>query len=381
MKINKFFSILLLSALAMPVFTACDSDTDSNPVFHEASTFVLNESAYAANNTYSLGVSGTTIDLTCNQPDYGFPVATTYAVQAAFDNSFAEGSFVEMSSTFNNTRISIDASELNTSLVELWNTMHEGEDVPTEATSIYIRLRAVVTGQTIGNSISNVICLPKVLMSTSVDTLTPPEFMWLAGTMSEWGWVNMAPVYGLEGQYYRVVYFADGGSFKFGTKENEWLGFSEPRLTLNDNANAGVSEDGDGNIVIGKGGWYLITMKTAVKGKDYAFTMNIDPAKVYIIGACEGGNWSMMESWMFTDSGNGTLVSPPLAAAGEVRMCVDAGLDWWRTEFTLKGNEIYYRDLNIVNNWAEDAGSEFSIAGTAGMVIELDFNNGTGSTK
>lgn len=381
MKIKTFFHKWLLAAFSFMALTACNSDTDSNPIFHEAPEFHLNESAYAANNTYSLGIQGSTIDLTCNQPDYGFPVATTYAVQAAFDNAFAEGKFIELGSMFNNTRIRVDASELNASLIELWNTLHEEQELPTEAVSVYIRLRAVVTGQNIGNSLSNAICLPRVQISAAVTTLPLPENMWLAGTMSNWSWIKAAPVYGLEGQYYRVVYLADGGNFKFGTKENEWLGFSDPRLTLNDNANAGLSENEDGNIVVSKGGWYLITMKTAVKGKEYAFTINVAPAKVYVIGACEGGNWALTSDWMFTDSGRGTLISPPLAAAGELRMCVDAGLDWWRTEFTLKGNEIYYRDLNIVNNWAEDAGAEYSVAGTAGMVIELDFNNGTGTAN
>lgn len=89
----------------------------------------------------------------------------------------------------------------------------------------------------------------------------------------------------------------------------------------------------------------------------------------------------MLDEWQFTDSGKGTLVSPALAAAGEVRMCIDAGIDWWRTEFTLKDGEIYYRDLNIVDNWEADTGAEYSIKGTPGMVIELDFNKGTGSTK
>lgn len=380
---KKFFNILLLSALTLPFFTACDSDTDSNPIFHEASSFVLNESAYAANNVYNLGVSGSTVQLTCNQPDYGFPVATTYNVQVAFDETFTEGNFVELGSAFYNTRIEVDAAELNTSLVELWNTVHEGEDIPTEPVSTYVRLRAGVTGQSIGNSLSNVICLPKVLMSTSTDGLTVPEFMYLAGTMSDWSFVKMAKVFGLDGQYYRVVYLADGGSFKFGTKENEYLGYNDPRLTVVDDAEAGVSGDNDdANIQVTKGGWYLITMKTAVKGKDYAFTLTLAPAKVYVLGACAAETWAMSEDWRFTDSGNGTLVSPPLSGSGEVRMCVDAGLDWWRTEFTFeKGSTLYFRNVDIPANWAENVGADYSIAGSAGMVIEIDFNKGTGVAK
>lgn len=380
---KKFFNILLLSALILPSFTACDSDTDSNPIFHEASSFVLNESAYAANNVYNLGVSGSTVQLTCNQPDYGFPVATTYTVQVALDETFTEGSFVELGTAFNSTRIGIDAAELNASLTELWSTVHEGEDIPTEPISAYVRLRAVATGQSIGNSMSNVICLPKVLISTSADALTVPEFMFLAGTMSDWSFVRMAKVFGLEGQYYRVVYLADGGSFKFGTKENEYLGYNDPRLTVVDNADAGVSGDNDdANIQVSKGGWYVLTMRTVVRGNDYEFTLTFAPAKVYVLGACAGDTWAMSESWMFTDSGNGTLVSPPLSGSGEVRMCVDAGLDWWRTEFTLeRGSTLYFRSVDIPTNWAENVGADYSVAGSAGMVIEIDFNKGTGVAK
>lgn len=381
MKINKYFSILLLSALTLPTFMACDSDTDSNPVFHEAPTFVLNEPAYAPNNTYNLAVPGATVQLTCNQPDYGFPVATTYFVQVAFDNEFTEANYVELGSTFNNTKVAIEASELNASLLELWNTVHEGEEIPTEPQSIYVRLRAVVTGQTIGNSLSNVINLPKVLMTADVVSLELPEYMYLAGTMSEWKFVKMAKVYGLNGQYFRVVYLEDGGSFKFGTKDGEWLGYTDSRLTIVDNANAGVSDDG-GNIKLAKGGWYTIAIKTAVKNKDYAFTMTISPAAVYVTGACADGKWEKLDEWKFTASDKGTLVSHALTAAGEVRMFVDAGFDWWRTEFTLeKGSTIYYREVDIPDNWATNVGSDYSIAGTVGMVIELDFNKGTGSTK
>lgn len=266
---NKFFNILLISALTLPFFTACESDTDSNPLFHEATEFVLNEPVYAANNTYNLGIAGTTVQLNCNQPDYGFPVATTYAVQVAFDEMFEEGNYLELGSTFTNTNIAIDAAELNSSLLELWSTVNEDTDVPTEAISVYVRLRAVVTGQSIGNILSNVVCLPKVQISADASTLTVPEYMWLAGTMSDWGWVTMAPVYGLEGQYYRVVYLENNGEFKFGTKEGEWLGYTDSRLEIIDNASAGVSgENNDANIQVSKGGWYLITMKTAVKGKD-----------------------------------------------------------------------------------------------------------------
>ena len=70
----------------------------------------------------------------------------------------------------------------------------------------------------------------------------------------------------------------------------------------------------------------------------------------------------------------------------EVRMCINPnpqwGGDWWAHEFTLKdGTEIFYRDKDMPTNWAETYGAEYSLQGSPGKVITLDFNNGTGEIK
>lgn len=87
---------------------------------------------------------------------------------------------------------------------------------------------------------------------------------------------------------------------------------------------------------------------------------------------------------MFTvpEDQSGEFKSPALTAAGEVRMCIKADTDWWRLEFTLKnGSEIFYRENNAVNSGWTDLGPEYSIAGTPGQVISLNFTEGTGSVK
>lgn len=392
MKTNKILTMLWLAVLALPFFTACDSDTDSNPIFHEAPTFVLNESAYAINNTYDLSTANTTVTITCNQPDYGFPVATTYIVQLAFEAEafdMGEDNFTELGTQFNNTRISIDANELNTTLGELYNSLHEGEDLPTNPVAVYIRLRAIVTGQTIGNSISNVICLPSVLMSPA-QTLALPEHMWLAGSMNGWEHKPMPQVHGLNGQYYMIIRLEDNGQFKFGTKEGEWLGANDSRLTIVNNTSGNVEDDGSDNhnINFSKGGWYVIHWKTVVKGTDYAFTMTVSEAKVYLIGSCVNqDSWGFSDEFIFTEStdeeGNAVLVSPMLPTDNEVRMAVNAGIDgidWWRTEFTLEsGATIVYRDSehNCDNNWSGDVGAKYSIS-APGKKIQMNFNAGTG---
>ena len=82
---KKISNILLAVTFALPLFTACETDNDSNPILNEPDTFTLNTPAYAANNVYDLK-NAQTVELTCSQPDYGFPAATTYTVQASFEH-------------------------------------------------------------------------------------------------------------------------------------------------------------------------------------------------------------------------------------------------------------------------------------------------------
>ena len=90
---KKISNILLAVTFALPLFTACETDNDSNPILNEPDTFTLNTPAYAANNVYDLK-NAQTVELTCSQPDYGFPAATTYTVQASFEQDFIEATDV-----------------------------------------------------------------------------------------------------------------------------------------------------------------------------------------------------------------------------------------------------------------------------------------------
>ena len=53
---KKISNILLAVTFALPLFTACETDNDSNPILNEPDTFTLNTPAYAANNVYDLKI-------------------------------------------------------------------------------------------------------------------------------------------------------------------------------------------------------------------------------------------------------------------------------------------------------------------------------------
>lgn len=387
----RFFNTLLLAALAAPLFTACETDTDSNPTFHEADGFVLNEPAYAANNVYDLGSSSSTVNLTCSQPDYGgIPMAVVYSVDVCFDDEFAEEQYSTLTSTFTSTEIAIDASELNSALKELYTAVYGDEaEVPTDdAVSVYIRLNAVISGQTsLGACQSNTISISVLLSAT--ESLSLPTEMYLVGSWDSWAAFHSMPaVYDMEGCFYQTLYFNGDewgntfGQFKFGTKDGEYIGYSDERVTLTWDTDATFEENDDTNFRIVEPGYYTIYIRAKVVGSDYSFEVVISDAIVVLVSPTSTGAWSPTdETYYFADNGDGTL-SITADADGELRVgTIVQDYYWWQTEFTFLDGAMYYRDIDIASNWAENVGSEYSVTVSSGQVVTIDFNNGTGSVQ
>lgn len=337
MKFKNIFNIMLMSAFLLPLFSSCDSDTDSNPTFQEASSFVLNESAYATNNTIDLSASGTVVSLTCNQPDYGFPVATVYSVQVSFDGLFSdEASYTTLSSTFTSTSIDIDAAELNSSLVSLWSSVY-GDDVEvsTDPIAVYVRLTALVSGQSIGYSESNVICLPSVLISASAVTTIELETWYLCGNnIGDGTWGNSG-VDNVGVSLYPLAYVSDGviswtgyleaGEFKLIKIPGSWAyeyGILDGEYVTSGGSNISVDA-----------GYYTITL-------DYQYgNLTIDTYSGTVTEYEQMGISGDFNSWGFTQIENAT---------GNSHM--------WRTEFS--SSEDTTLKFLIDSDWTMDWGSD-----------------------
>ena len=393
--INK---LMMLTLLVLPfLFASCDKDDDSNPTLdlsHVAEGFKLNTPAYAG-NTYDLSKSDG-VELTCTQPNYGegVPYVVRYFVQVSIDPTFAEGNkdakFTELSTSFTDAKMLANAVEMNNALVDLYQEAHPDADIPTSM-PVYIRLRAIIDGSMIdnlGETYSNVITLPSVRAEYEAQDVEYPACLYVVGSsiQNAWSsWKQVAAVYGVPGQYYTVVYVPDGGSFKWGTSEGDWRGFT--RITVDDKANAGVSNNDDDNIVIAKGGWYTLHFEGTMSAdkKSIGYTLHILPAEVYITGAAAGGDWTEANAaWALqapTDQ-NGEWVSPAFAGSGELRAYVHiSGLEWWRTEFTLYNGKVFYRKDNIVDNWATNVGEEYSVSCNPGQKLYVNFDKNTGEVK
>lgn len=393
--INK---LMMLTLLVMPfLFASCDKDDDSNPTLdlsHVAEGFVLNTPAYAG-NTYDLAKSDG-VQLTCTQPDYGdgVPYIVRYFVQVSIDPTFAEGNkeaqFTELSTSFTTAKMLANVREMNDALVDLYQAANPDADIPSSM-PVYVRLRAIIDGsmiENLGETYSNVITLQSVRAEYQAPDVEYPACLYVVGSsiQNAWSsWKQVSAVYGLPGQYYTVVYVPDGGSFKWGTYESDWRGYS--RITVDDKAGAGVSDNEDDNLVIAKGGWYTLHFEGTMSAdkKSISYTLHIQPAEAYIMGAAAGDAWDEANAvWALQAPADqtGEWVSPAFAGSGELRAYIRVpGLEWWRTEFTLYKGNVFYRKDNIVDNWASNVGEEYSVNCSPGQKLYINFDKNTGEVK
>lgn len=377
---KKLIYILLLAVVAVG-FVSCEEDRDSNPIWNEdaAKTFVLNMPAVAVNNVLDLEGSDNVV-FTTSQPDYGFPVSTVYTTWVSLDGA----EYVALPTTSTSAVISIPAKEINEALLGLLGDGDVSEPMP-----VKVKLTAALFADPeMGKAESNVIELPKVKVYVpKVEVTLPTKMHIVGGFAASEGWskfVALAPAYSQEGMFYGVVYLAEGDEFKI-NPDAGWKGndMGTGQITL-DGDIAATCENGDkgNNLKMGSAsGWYNVIVKAKIANGAVQYTMSMIEAKVYIIGAAFGGVWDKSDDALFTApaTADGEWVSPAFTGSGELRMFIDCGIDWWKTEFTLDGdNNIFYRTMDIPNNWAENVGAAYSKQVNPDGHVYLNFTAGTG---
>jgi hypothetical protein len=383
------FKTLLMPALVLPLlFAACSEDRDSNPTLdlsHASDQFTLNIPGNAANNTYDL-INAENLLLTCNQPNYGgVPYVTRYYIQVALaEGDFETGTFKQLASTSTDaSNIAVPAGELNDAIVNLFKEANPDAAFQSVPRSVAIRLRAIMDATEKGETFSNIITLPNVLATYITPPATLPTQIFVVGSSIQEAWSSwkpMTPVYGLSGEFFTMVYFPAGGEFKWGLENGDWRGYDRIK-TIEDNADAGISEGDGGNIKVANGGWYVFHFTCDIVDNAQQFTLKVEPGVAGIIGACTGDDWSETTTFT-TPTDNSIWVSPAFTGGGEMRAYVKVpGFDWWRTEFTLYKGNVYWRTVDIPSNWAENVGTDYSVSVTAGQKLYVDFDNMTGEVK
>ena len=380
--------LLALLAVVTLGFTACDTDTDSNPTLdlsHVGEGFTLNTPANAQNNTYDLA-NAKSVELTCSQPNYGgMPLMVRYYVQVSLTEDFASSK--ELATSYPTARMAVDAREINDAMVELFQEANPDTDYPATPRPLYIKLRAVIDGtDNMGETYSNVITLPSVLASYQAPEATFETQLYVVGQAIGEAWSTWKPVpqiYDMPGCYYTVVYVPEGTGFKWGAYEQDWRGYDRIR-NWDDVAGADVSASSDGNIVFANGGWYTLFFEAEIVGSSVQYDLHILPAEVYVIGNSMGGNWNVADPTLALQAPadqTGDWVSPAFTGSGELRAYVNVpGYDWWRTEFTLHNGEVYWRDVNIIDSWSE-LGSDYAVQVSPGQCLYVNFDSNTGEVR
>ena len=392
---KKSFKNIVLPALALvtlPFMASCSKDIDSNPTLQEPTTFHLNTPALAlGGNVYDLE-KGETLNLTTSQPDYGFPLATTYEVQVSLNKNFSDKDidgveYKTLESSYSNANMNVDAQEINNAVVEMFLDNNPGVSPSGVIMPIYVRLRAHITNSDRGYINSNVIEIPKVVVGYVASL---PKNIFLAGSSIRNGESvkQLAQISGSKNEdFFGMFYVGENGSIKWGASTKVNKGYKDATVNCNDTG-VTVSEAADGGIKFDKAGWYTIHLNASLDkaNNKVDYTANIYPAKAYIMGAAAGNAWNDGDAeWELTPGANASekFVSPAFAGSGELRAYIKIpGYEWWKTEFTLYSGNIFWREQNAINeNWKTNLGDAYSVACNPGQKLYIDFDNDKGEVK
>ena len=195
--------------------------------------------------------------------------------------------------------------------------------------------------------------------------------LFLTGSNYDWGgkWLQLVPFNKSEEDFWTIIYLHEGEQFKFAPQAGWGDDFGYTGTTINDEAGANITSSSDGNLVVGKAGWYLLKVQNGSTK-----TLTVLQPNVYLIGDA-AGEWNIADSHKFTvpTTEDGVFESPAFAADAELRMCVSVdGFEWCQSEFMVFDGKIEYRGRGIDQN---------RVNVKAGQKVTLNFTAGTGEIK
>ncbi len=375
----KQYILAIIIILGSISFVGCESDRDSNPIYHIPTEFKLNTPRYA-NSVYDLSDAGSIL-LTCSQPNYGFSAAANYQVELSVNADFSDST--TLNSTYRTTRMEVSAKEIAVAIVPLLGIDNK-DDFPTEAFPVYFRVKSSIAA--IGESsiiYSNIIELPKVESYFALDDMKLPENVYLIGGLYDWDWKKapaMIKVHSAPGKFWYLTYIGSGED-KYGIKFNTATAWDGNEFADGDNVtvNGAEYEIVGGNFKLKEAGWKLLQMTVEIEGRGYNYTLDILDPNVYVYGPANGGIWASDDNWKFTvpTEPKGEFVSPALIAdpngGTELRLCVNLpDTDWWKSEFIFFDGKISYR---------ADGNDQDRIPYKVGEKVYLNFVTGEARTE
>ncbi len=266
--------------LGVGAFSACSDDLDNNPVLKTPETFTLNTPAYANQNT-DLATSSS-LTFTWSQPDYGFPAAAEYQLQASLDGKFTvsvdeaaadetgktKANYLTFDNVFTLVEGSINAEDFNKGIMKIgqWE-----EDAMPESQTVYVRAMSTYGGSTIYSNTVAIKVLPYFVELSDASV----EIWWLiGGDIADGSWgtdigKSVIPMQPIEGEEYDAkgqgkiqwIGYLKGDGFKLrGDLNDGWA----TQWGQGDSFGTFVKNDGgSANITVPEAGYYKVTLNTA----------------------------------------------------------------------------------------------------------------------
>lgn len=275
------------------LFTACESDRDSNPTLQLPTTFQLNTPTFSGGTVVLLGSEDLLFEW--SQPDYGIPVACEYTLQFSTNGQFAHtvadaaadatgatvADLFTIGSVTTTPETTVSASTLNT-MLQLLGGWTGDADVP-EVMTISARVLAHVEGA------SNLSDSPEIKSNVVTFKVSPkfvntkvaePEMWYLVGdfAVAEGNWKNDADLIGVgllpmcaspdndydkitgQGKISYTGYFVASRGFKLVRVPGEW----GDQWGSSDGGTTGTKNDGGSqNFFVPADGYYTISLNTA----------------------------------------------------------------------------------------------------------------------
>lgn len=349
--------LTMFVAGGITLFTACESDRDSNPTLQEPDTFVLNAPAYAA-EPIDLATTSS-VPFSCSQPEFGYTAATTYKVQVSASGNFTvsvdnvqEGQtadYAELDDAFTTCNINANPAQMARAIQQV--TLTPEEEVPAEM-QISVRLAATVGSYT---CYSNVVTCKVAPYYVELKDAAPEVWYLIGAVIADGKWTNSSQAIGTsmipmftkkdfdydkktgQGIIEYTGYFADG-TFKIVRTPGDWDNIvcckgSWDGETYNCfiRGKDGTDDPGDIDACVGAPGYYTITINT--KEQTCSITKaSVESPKVFTMmgmpGTYAGADWTPANNAM-------TPVETVAGAENHV---------WMKTVTFEEGNEFKFSD-------------------------------------
>lgn len=386
----KKLNIFLISLCTLGLLAGCSDDekvtiTSDENIVPPVLTASIDNGLVFTEQTSMIDSVGT---LRWEPADYGYKAAVKYSVMVDVEGGdFSKA--VEMT-TSNATEVEVTAKMLNDAALKFVSK--------SEPVKLQIRLKTAISSIDFDakpdkSVTSNIVTLS---MTPYVPAVTLPEKMFLMGSMAGsqnaagegWKvWQAMVPVTETPGIFWSMQYFAAGDQMKF-NQAPDWtdtaVGYSaglvpEASATLV----GGVTTNNDGNIIVGKAGWYIVVVTAKIKGASLAYSLEFAAPNVYVTGEALTAKWGeALDEFKFTvpaDATGSFEYTLTNGKSGDLRIFAQVpGADWWKTEFIPFNGKIEYRENrgelgNSTNNMKTNLAS--------GQRVSLNFLKGEGTVN